>query len=244
MLLVLTEKVHHRELYNNSLSFNEVKSTRHDIRILRVVLQTICILILKFVWVIYIDMIEWNWNLLRRCSHMIKLLLNVSYIIRLKGHLASYQNIQRQLWEILSTDWADLVIFFMVTSPYRGWAFVFQHKKGRGSGKDMYTISIYQINGTFFTKTVINVAHWNDCMERVCQERAGDIIIDTQIARFTGPTWGPSGSCRPQMGPCWPHEPCYQGIVSVGASIKCACGVVAHHRSVFGHVVVNIKPEF
>ena len=23
----------------------------------------------------------------------------------------------------------------------------------------------------------------------------------TQIARFMGPTWGPSGSCRPQMGP-------------------------------------------
>ena len=23
----------------------------------------------------------------------------------------------------------------------------------------------------------------------------------TQIAKFTGPTWGPPGSCRPQMGP-------------------------------------------
>ena len=32
-----------------------------------------------------------------------------------------------------------------------------------------------------------------------------------QIARFTWPTWGPPGSCRPQVGPCWPHEPCYQG---------------------------------
>ena len=25
------------------------------------------------------------------------------------------------------------------------------------------------------------------------------------------PTWGPPGSYRPQMAPCWPHEPCYQG---------------------------------
>ena len=25
--------------------------------------------------------------------------------------------------------------------------------------------------------------------------------VDTQIAKFTGPTWGPPGSCRPQMGP-------------------------------------------
>ena len=25
--------------------------------------------------------------------------------------------------------------------------------------------------------------------------------IPTQIAKFMGPTWGPPGSCRPQMGP-------------------------------------------
>ena len=27
----------------------------------------------------------------------------------------------------------------------------------------------------------------------------------TQIIKFMGPTWGPSGSCRPQMGPWWPQ---------------------------------------
>ena len=32
-----------------------------------------------------------------------------------------------------------------------------------------------------------------------------------QIVRITGPTWGPPGSCRPQVGPCRPHEPCCQG---------------------------------
>ena len=32
-----------------------------------------------------------------------------------------------------------------------------------------------------------------------------------QITKFMGPTWGPPGSWRPQMAPCWPHEPCYQG---------------------------------
>ena len=33
-----------------------------------------------------------------------------------------------------------------------------------------------------------------------------------------GPTWGPPGSCRPQMGTMLAHEPCYQGsdVVSVG----------------------------
>ena len=33
----------------------------------------------------------------------------------------------------------------------------------------------------------------------------------SQIAKFMGPTWGPPGSCRPQMGPMLAHEPCYQG---------------------------------
>ena len=31
------------------------------------------------------------------------------------------------------------------------------------------------------------------------------------ITRFMGPSWGPPGSCRPQVGPCRPHEPCYLG---------------------------------
>ena len=34
----------------------------------------------------------------------------------------------------------------------------------------------------------------------------------SHIAKFMGPTWDPPGSCRPQVGKCWPHERCYQGI--------------------------------
>ena len=30
-----------------------------------------------------------------------------------------------------------------------------------------------------------------------------DSNVSPQIARFIGPTWGPSGSCRPQMDPPW-----------------------------------------
>ena len=38
-----------------------------------------------------------------------------------------------------------------------------------------------------------------------------DLAMATQITKFMGPTWGPSGSCRPQMGPMLAQEPCYQG---------------------------------
>ena len=45
-------------------------------------------------------------------------------------------------------------------------------------------------------------------------------IIRYQIAKFMGPTWGPPGSCRPQMGPMlapWTLLPgvCLSGFVSI-----------------------------
>ena len=36
-------------------------------------------------------------------------------------------------------------------------------------------------------------------------------IRNGATTQFTGPAWGPPGSCRPQMAQRWPHEPCYQG---------------------------------
>ena len=35
-------------------------------------------------------------------------------------------------------------------------------------------------------------------------------MVHTQIARFMWPTWG--RPVVPRWAPCWPHEPCYQGI--------------------------------
>ena len=36
-------------------------------------------------------------------------------------------------------------------------------------------------------------------------------LLRPQIVWFTWPIWGPPGSCRSQVAPCWSHEPCYQG---------------------------------
>ena len=38
-----------------------------------------------------------------------------------------------------------------------------------------------------------------------------EVDMVAQIAKIMGPTWGPPGSCRPQMGPILAHEPCYRG---------------------------------
>ena len=45
------------------------------------------------------------------------------------------------------------------------------------------------VTWTFFNE-LVTLATINDAMPH-----------DLQIARFMGPTWGPPGSCRPQMGP-------------------------------------------
>ena len=60
---------------------------------------------------------------------------------------------------------------------------------------------------------------------------------ETQIAKFMGPTWGPPGSCRPQLAPCWPHEPCYQGSHSeqeceAHSKMKIVAFWLDYHRTV------------
>ena len=45
---------------------------------------------------------------------------------------------------------------------------------------------------------------WNDSLSVLTPEshlKTNTHHKTTQIARFVGPTWGPPGSCRPQMGP-------------------------------------------
>ena len=37
------------------------------------------------------------------------------------------------------------------------------------------------------------------------------------IAKFMGPTRGPSGADRTQVGPCWPHEHCLQGPLPISS---------------------------
>ena len=66
-----------------------------------------------------------------------------------------------------------------------------------------------------------------------------------QIAKFMGPPWGPPGSWRTQMAPCWPHEPCYQGgwgawFVSTGQYlIQCRTDIYnAAFGSIYGIIIV------
>ena len=68
------------------------------------------------------------------------------------------------------------------------------------------------------------------------QDKMAAIFLTTQIAKFMGPTWGPSGSCPSQMGPCWPYEPCYLGTFSNFLERKCMISL----KSVFEGPINNI----
>ena len=52
--------------------------------------------------------------------------------------------------------------------------------------------------------------------------------ITSQIARFMGPTWGPPGSCRPQVGPMLTPWTLLSGICV--CSQHCVCGATSTIR--------------
>ena len=66
----------------------------------------------------------------------------------------------------------------------------------------------------------------------------------TQIARFMGPTWGPPGSCRPQMGPIMSPWTLLSGNAFQHTYIthRCSCVMVfqpkIHHGMDLWHVLI------
>ena len=66
------------------------------------------------------------------------------------------------------------------------------------------------------TKKKIQLFLENETMYSTCScihSWADDRI--PQMAKFTGPTWGPHGSCRPQMGPMFPSWTLLSRILQV-----------------------------
>ena len=61
---------------------------------------------------------------------------------------------------------------------------------------------------------------------RITKTRQNSILVALtkapRIARFIGPTWGPPGSCRPQMGPKLAPRTLLSGVVCVCVCV-CVC---------------------
>ena len=54
--------------------------------------------------------------------------------------------------------------------------------------------------GLIFSDLVVTISLWIKMLYSPPKEKSTR-FAPTQIARFIGPTWGPPGSCRPQVGP-------------------------------------------
>ena len=65
------------------------------------------------------------------------------------------------------------------------------------SSKNVYVncllLSFYILKFTLFLWIYLKITHWSSSLTHGSEQ--------SQIAMFMGPTWGPPGSCRPQMGP-------------------------------------------
>ena len=55
----------------------------------------------------------------------------------------------------------------------------------------------------WFRSHIVTVRIWHFCMSIIFQLKIHLCIVfkSYHIAKFMGPTWGPPGSCQPQMGP-------------------------------------------
>ena len=70
-----------------------------------------------------------------------------------------------------------------------------------------YTVEVWELTRNFIPRFIMGIITWiNSTIQRLNQ---------AQIAKFMGPTWGPPGSCRPQVRPMlalWTllsGEPCF-----------------------------------
>ena len=56
--------------------------------------------------------------------------------------------------------------------------------------------------------------------------RLSSLMLTYQITKFMGPTWGPPGSCRPQMGPMLALWALLSGLSSIGPKKHVPCSLV------------------
>ena len=85
--------------------------------------------------------------------------------------------------------------------------------------------------------TRVGFYHWNTKTSgnKTCLTLSAALwlLVTTQIAKFMGPTWGPPGSCRPQIGPMLAPWTLLSGYLSLMAQ---------HHRAFMGRTC--LQPSF
>ena len=132
---------------------------------------------------------------------------------------------------VILNKMAKILFFFSKIFFYPNfffWMFSLHHKSS------LVQIMAWRSHAMIWTSN--DPVHWHihvtrsqcQCVSTLLLE--GMTTLESLIARFMGPTWGPSGADRTQVGPCWPHELCYLGYL------------FNRIRNSFGNDLLFIKP--
>ena len=89
------------------------------------------------------------------------------------------------------------------------------------NSKQKTTIHIHENSREKCLKTAVTLS-WSKCVNS-----------GTQIARFMGPTWGPPGSCRPQMGPMLAPWTLLSGWPIISGRCQYLCLSMHHDHQVY-----------
>ena len=83
----------------------------------------------------------------------------------------------------------------------------------------------------------------SSALKYISLQKCHNVCIHTHTAKFMGPTWAHLGPVGPRWAPpCWPHEPCYQGIyITVDQLHCCRCsGDTAHGIDYVGQLLCRV----
>ena len=122
-----------------------------------------------------------------------------------KRHLQQVLGIKQKptMWQIWieDTDIKPNGSLYTTTNAIRATAVIFKKKEYPQISKfrRMHLGRVEGIQRISKKKMIATVLRWKELHETIL------------IARFMGPTWGPSRAYRTQVGPCWPNELCHLG---------------------------------
>ena len=110
---------------------------------------------------------------------------------------------------------------------------VLQHSKTIRSSlirrrSDTFTSDRYLINIDPMVFAIWAIAPSNCLMSILPVEFQTIPQVPSQIAKFMGPTWGPPGSCRPQMGPTLAPWTLLSGITSMAYCKTAVTSLLMH----------------
>ena len=136
------------------------------------------------------------------------------------------------------TNWSKQIYHYEITLNYGNilynltcWHLANKVSKERSKNDTFHDILIENKQILSWGKITLLVSDRLEKMTAVCC-RETHLLQQrwTLIAKFMGPTWGPSGPTGPSWAPCWPHELCYLGSAAMSSVMHPIWHFIGHYH--------------